>query len=194
MEEAEAAYELRLRMQRPDRMRVDLRKLGLSVYSEGLGSRGPWQQRLLQRSPRPTSAAGGEAIVNGAEGSAWGRSLREMRARGHSLTLLPAAGRDEIGVRVVFRNGTRRDYFVDPRTFRIVRSLQTYALHPDMEGEAARTRTIETTYADYRRVAGYLFPMRLENRDRDSGKVVQTVIVREVRINEPLEAAIFESR
>jgi hypothetical protein len=194
MEEPDAAYDLTWRMLRPDRMRVDLRKLGVPVYSEGLGSRGPWQQHLLQRSARPTSTAGAEAITNGVEGATWGRSLREMRARGHSLTLLSAADRGEIGVRVVFRNGTRRDYFIDSHTFRIVRSLQTYALHPDMKGEAAKPRTIETTHGDYRRVAGYFFPMRLENRDRDSGEIIQTVVVRDLRVNEPLEPGIFDSR
>jgi hypothetical protein len=185
---------LTIRLQRPDRMRVDLKKLGVSVYSEGLGPQGPWQQHLLQWSSRPTSQAGGIAIVNGVEGSAWGRSLREMHGRGHAVSLLPQVVPEEIGVRVVFRNGTRRDYFVDSRSYRIVRSVQTYALHPDLDGEARKVRTIESLYRDYRRLDGYWFPMRIENRDRSSGELVQTVTVRALRINDPMESTLFDSR
>jgi hypothetical protein len=194
MEEPGRSYALTWRMQRPDRMRVDMRKLGLSVYSEGLGTEGPWQQHLLQRSPRPTSREGGDAITNGVEGSAWGRSLREMRDRGHSVSLLPGGTTAEIVVRVEFRNGTRRDYFIDPRTFRIARSVQSYALHPDMDGEAGKTRSVESKYLDYRRIAGYVFPMRIENRDRENGAIVQTVVVRDLRVNEALDPGVFTGR
>jgi hypothetical protein len=194
MEEPEQSFDLRMRMLRPDRLRVDMLKLGASVYSEGLGERGPWQQNLLQWSPRRTSKAGGEAIVNGVEGSAWGRSLREMRQRGHAVTLGDTTRPGEIGVRVVFRNGTRRDYFLDAGTCRIRRSRQVFALHPDFEGVAAKPQSIVTTYQDHRRVAGFVFPMRIVNRDEESGAIVQTIFVREILVNEALEPDLFESR
>lgn len=194
MEEPEQSFDLRMRMLRPDRLRVDMLMLGASVYSEGLGERGPWHQSLLQWSPRRASKAGGEAIVNGVEGSAWGRSLREIRERGHAVTLGDSEMPGEIGVRVVFRNGTRRDYFLDADTCRIRRSRQVFALHPDFEGVAAKPQPIATTYQDYRRVADFVFPMRLVNRDEESGAIVQTIIVRKLQVNEALEPGLFESR
>ncbi|MGH8285111.1 MAG: hypothetical protein ACRETT_05025 [Steroidobacteraceae bacterium] len=81
-----------------------------------------------------------------------------------------------------------------PRCFRIARSEQVYALHPDMKGTAKAARPIETSYLDYRRIEGFLMPTRIVNRDRRTGEVVQTVTVRSIRVNQPVEAAVFESR
>src|SRR5688572_8317907 len=119
MEEPEQSFDLRIRFAKPAAMRVDLYRLGFSVYSEGFGTAGPWQQHLLQWSPRPTSAQGGAAIRTGVEGFTWGRSLKEMRARGHAVELVPAGGNArEIEVRVRFRTGDERRYFLDPGSFR----------------------------------------------------------------------------
>jgi hypothetical protein len=195
MQEPGRRFDLRIRFAWPGFMRVDLSRFGLSVYSEGFGTRGPWQQHLLQRSPRGTSAAGGDAIVNGVEGFTWGRSLRQMRERGHAVELVQvAAPGSEVGVRVRFRGGSERRYFLHPRTFRIARMEQEYALHPDMQGAAGQLRRIESTWLDYRQTGGLILPMRIVNRDRDSGEIVQSIAVREVRVNEPLDAGIFDSR
>jgi hypothetical protein len=195
MQEPGRRFDLAIRFTRPGAMRVDLYRFGLSVYSEGFGTRGPWQQHLLQGSARATSAAGGEAIVNGVEGFTWGRSLREMRERGHTVELMGVASlQSEVGVRVRFRGGSERRYFLDPRTFRIARMEQEYALHPDMQGAPGQLRRIESTWLDYRQSGDLILPMRIVNRDRDSGEIVQSIVVREVRVNEPLEAGIFDSR
>jgi len=50
---------------------------------------------------------------------------------------------------------------------------------------------IETSYEDYRPVAGVLFPHRQVERQLATGKILATVTISEIRINSTLDTARF---
>ena len=192
MIEPDATYHLLARMKRPDRYRVDLRRWGIPVYSEGVGSKGAWQQSILQWSPAAPSRDGARALLDGLEWFTWGRTLRELRARGHRVE---AARLDstEAELVVTLASGEGRRYFVDSATGRILRSLQFAALHPDLPSGKERRR-LEARYEDYRSVAGVDLPHRITVLDTDSGSVVQTVLVDSVRVDDEMPDGLFDGR
>ena len=192
MIEPDATYDLLARMKRPDRYRVDLRRWGISVYSEGVGSQGAWQQSLLQWSPAAPSRDGARALLDGLEWFTWGRTLRELRGRGHRIE---AARLDstEAELVVTLASGESRRYFVEASTGRILRSLQFAALHPDLPSGRQRRR-LEARYEDYRSVAGVVLPHRITVRDADTGALAQTVTVESVRLDEDMPDGLFDGR
>jgi hypothetical protein len=192
MIEPEATYHLLARMKRPDRYRIDLRRWGVPVYSEGVGRNGAWQQRLLQWSPVAPSRDGARALLDGLEWFTWGRTLRELRGRGHRVEA-DDLDSNPAELLVTLSSGETRRYFVDHASGRILRSLQFAALHPDLPSGKARRR-LEARYEDYRPVAGVVLPHRITVLDIETRAVAQTVLVESVRLDDEMPNALFEGR
>ena len=62
------------------------------------------------------------------------------------------------------------------------------ALHPDVD---PTTTTIEARKSDWRQVNGVWFAFAGEDVDLKTGKVIETTTVKEIKLNPPIDAAIF---
>jgi hypothetical protein len=115
-----------------------------------------------------------------------------MQKRGHHIAL---AGREKIDsvdyyvLRVRFADGSETSLFVDLQTWRISRRRDVRALHPDIDPTST---TIESRTSDWRRVNGVHFAFADEDLDMKTGKVLETVQIREIKINPPIDLSIFE--
>ena len=175
---------------REGRMRVDILADGQRVFTEALDRDRAWTWNPGDgvREGTPQAAA---ALRHGIELPFKLFGLHEVRDRGHRLEFV---GREEIAgvdydvLRLTLDDGFETLYYLNAGTGLIDRDRQRRALHVDVD---PTPEWIETTYEDYRPVAGVLFPHRQVERQLGSGKVLSTVTVREIRINPPLDPARF---
>jgi hypothetical protein len=193
MIEPDRTYDLLIRMRRPDRYRIDLRRWGFSVYTEAVGRRGPWQQSLLQWSPVQPSKEGARALVSGLEWMTWGRSLLELKGRGHEVRVLPGTSDAEVELDATLANGQSRRYFLDRETGRVLRTRQHVALHPDQAGGRTE-RWLEAHYEDYRRVGALTVPFLIRVFEPGAASPAQTLVVHAIRLDEPVADMLFEAR
>ena len=175
---------------REGRMRIDILADGRRVFTEALdrGRAWTWNPDGGVREGTPQGAA---ALRHGIELPFKLFGLHEVRDRGHRLEFV---GREEIAgvdyevLRLTLDDGFETLYYLNAGTGLIDRDRQRRALHVDVD---PTPEWIETTYQDYRPVAGVLFPHRQVERQLASGKVLSTVTVREIRINPPLDPPRF---
>jgi hypothetical protein len=201
--EAVQVYEGEIRIAEPDfevdgsyvatrdgRMRIDIRADGQPVFTEALDGRRSWTWSP-DAGVREGTAQGAGALRHGIELPFKLFGLHELQRRGHRLEL---AGREVVAgtvyhvLRLTLDDGFESLYFVNPGTGLIDRDRQLRALHVDVDPTPT---WIETSYEDWRPVAGVLFPHRQVERELSTGKVLSTVTVRDIRINSPLDRGRF---
>jgi hypothetical protein len=174
-------------------MRIDILADGKSVYMERFDGERAWQwqggNEEKEEGPVPSAA-----LRHGVElpGNLFG--LHEMQQRGHRLELTGREkidGLDYFAVRVTFADGYQSLLLIDPQTWRITRRRDHRALHPDVDPTPT---TIEVRKSDWRQVDGVWFAFAGEDVDLQTGKVLETTTVKEVKVNPPLDPAIFTKR
>lgn len=174
---------------RPGRMRIEIMADGKSVYMERFDGEKGWQWNGKEEKEEGAVPTG--ALRHGVDlpGNLFG--LHEMQKRGHRLVL---AGREKIDdleyyvLRVTFADGYETSLYVDPQTWRITRRREPRALHPDVDPTKT---TIESRNSDWRQVNGYWFAFAGEDVDLKTGKVLETSKVKEIKVNPPIDPAIF---
>jgi hypothetical protein len=201
--EAVLAYEADIRVAEPSfevdgryvatrdgRMRVDIHAEGQAVFTEALDGGRAWNWSP-DSGVREGTAEGAAALRHGIELPFKLFGLHEVRGRGHALELVgreTLAGIDYHVLRLRLDDGFETLYYVNPDTWLIDRDRQRRALHVDVDPDPV---WIETSHEDYRPVAGVKFPYRQVERELETGRVLSTVTVREIRINPPLDRARF---
>ena len=170
-------------------MRIDIYSGNERVFTEALGPDGGWQ--LLQGAtvPRDLSEDGEKAIERGLIGNLYG--LHELSQFNYTLSLSETEAEDAANfwaIDQVGPDGYSKRLFMDKSSFLITRTLDTSALHPDLD--ATRSRT-ETRYTDFEAIAGILFARVTEKIDTASARVVQTVVVKQIDINPTIDATRF---
>jgi hypothetical protein len=177
---------------RPGKMRIDIVADGKPVYMERFDGEKGWQwngKEEKEECATPTAA-----LRHGIElpGNLYG--LHEMRKRGNGLEL---AGREKVDgveyyvLHMTFEDGNKTSLFVDPQSWRITRRREVRALHPDIDPTPT---TIETRYSDYRSIDGLWFSFSSQNVDLQTGKVLETVRVKTIKVNPAIDPAIFTRR
>jgi hypothetical protein len=178
------------RAARPGRMRIDITADGKHVFTEAFdGEKGwQWQEGKEQKETGESPTA---ALRHGVElpGNLFG--LHELAQRGHRIEL---SGREKIdgveyyALRVTLADGYETSLFVDPQTWRITRRRDVRALHPDID---PLPTTIEVRKSDFRQIAGVWFAFVSEDVDLKTGKVIENTRVQGIKVNPPIDAAIF---
>jgi hypothetical protein len=187
--EVDAIY----RAARPGQMRIDILASGKQVYMERFDGERGWQWQG-GNDEKEEGAVPTAALRHGVElpGNLFG--LHEMQQRGHRLEL---AGREKIegsdyfAVQVTFADAYQSLLLIDPNTWRITRRRDHRALHPDVDPTPT---TIEVRKSDWRQVDGVWFAFAGEDVDLQTGKVLETTTVKEVKVNPPVDPAIFSKR
>ena len=176
---------------RPNRMRIDVKADGKRVFVEAFNGKRGWQwngkgETIVEASPKAT-----EALRRGVElpGKLYG--LHELAGRGHKVEL---AGREKIegidyyALKVRLNDGFDATFYVDPTTWLITRRRDVRPLHVDVDPTPT---TIEYRSSDFRKVDGIVFAFRSEEVDLQTGKVLETTTVKEIRVNPPIDESIF---
>jgi hypothetical protein len=174
---------------RPGRMRIDIMADGKRVYVERFDGEKGWDwngKEEKEEGATPTAA-----LKHGVElpGNLFG--LHEMQKRGHRVELggyEKIDGVDYYILRVTFADGYETSLYVDSQTWRITRRREVRALHPDVDPTKT---TIESRKSDWRQVDGLWFAFAEDDVDLKTGKVLETAELKEIKVNPPIDPAIF---
>jgi hypothetical protein len=176
---------------RPGQMRIDVNANGKAVYVEAFDGKRAWQWKgqgptTVEESPTATAA-----LRRGIEfpGKLYG--LHELAGRGHKLEL---AGREKIdgidyyAIKATLNDGFNATFYIDPNTWLITRRRDVRPLHVDIDPTPT---TIEHRSSDFRKVNGVMYAFHSEEIDLQTGKVLETTAVKEIRVNPAIDPAIF---
>jgi hypothetical protein len=151
-----------------------------------------WQWEGKGTAQKPATEKATAALRHGVElpGKLFG--LHELKARGHLIEL---AGRENLDgiqyyvLRLTLSDGYVTTLYVDPNSWLITRRRDVRPLHVDVDPTPT---TIEQRSSDFRTTSGVQFAFASSETDLQSGKVLETTVVRSVKINPPLVPSIFE--
>ena len=176
---------------RPGKMRIDVMSGGKHVFMEAFNGVRAWQWEGKGEAIVASQTAAA-ALQHGVElpGKLFG--LHEARQRGHKIDLTGRETMDGVNyyiLRLIFADGYATSLYVDPGTWLITRRRDVRPLHADVNPTPT---TIETRYADFRRIAGVLFAFANTDVDLATGKVLETTTVKSLLVNPAVAEAIFE--
>jgi len=177
---------------RPGKMRIDINAGGEHVFTEAFDGQKGWQWEGKGTAPRAATEKATAALRHGVElpGKLFG--LHELKARGHWIEL---DGRENIDgiqyyvLRLTLSDGYLTTVYVDPKNWLITRRRDVRPLHVDVDPTPT---TIEQRNSDFRTIGGVKFAFASSETDLQSGKVLETTVVRSVKINPALAPSIFE--
>lgn len=173
---------------RDGQMRIDILADGTRVFTEAYDGGHGWQMSG-DGSVSNMSEAGQEAVRHGIITNLFG--LNEMAGMGLDRKYV---GQDKIDGRVYekidlrFDDGLVNHYYLDSESGQIVRQRDEVALHPDVDDTVQQ---FETIYSDFRAVGDVVYSWHAEKKDRDTGDVVQTIVVQEIVQNPDIDPVIF---
>ena len=175
---------------RPGKMRIDVNAGGDHVFTEAFDGQKGWEGKGTSQKPATEKATA--ALRHGVElpGKLFG--LHELKARGHRIELAEREKIDGIGyyvLRLTLNDGYATTLYVDPNSWLITRRRDVRPLHVDVDPTPT---TIEQRSFDFRTISGVQFAFASSETDLQSGKVLETTVVRSVKINPPLVPSIFE--
>jgi hypothetical protein len=157
---------------RPGKMRIDVNAGGEHVFTEAFDGQKGWQWEGKGSAQKAATEKATAALRHGVElpGKLFG--LHELKARGHRIELAERENIDGIQyyvLRLTLNDGYSTTLYVDPTP-----------------------TTIEQRSSDFRTISGVQLAFASSETDLQSGKVLETTVVRRVKINPPLIPSIFE--
>jgi hypothetical protein len=170
-------------------VRVDVYANGKSVFSEGVDDKGAWNWSP-GKPPTPSVDAGRAALLNGAENHLFG--WHRFEERGHKLTLMPAAMIDGVShsvVEVRYATGQVSYFYLDPKSWLVVRRRDERAYHPDIDPTKQK---METRFSEFRKSDGLTVSTADRDYDLSTGKLIATFRSFDRHINPPLPSNHFD--
>jgi outer membrane lipoprotein-sorting protein len=171
-------------LKRPGKTRFEFTVQGVTGVYVSDGRTG-WQvnpfEGRLEPAPLPE-----EVVAEAAEQADLEGPLVDWKAKGHKVELAgreKVAGKDAYKLKVTLKSGAIRQEYVDVATGRLVRSDATR----QVRGHAVAT---ETTFSDFKRSGGVLFPRRIEVQAVGRPQRM-TIVVDKVEVNPALPDARF---
>jgi hypothetical protein len=157
---------------RPGKMRIDVKAGGEHVFTEAFDGQKGWQWEGKGSAQKGATEKATAALRHGVElpGKLFG--LHELKARGHRIELAERENIDGIQyyvLRLTLNDGYSTTLYVD-----------------------STPTTIEQRSSDFRTKSGVQFAFASSETDLRSGKVLETTVVRSVKINPPFVPSIFE--
>lgn len=179
------------RATRAGRMRIDIYSGGRRVYTEALDEDRAWSMSADAREGTPSPPAAAAALRHGLEMPFKLFGLHEANSRGNRLQQLADETLDGVTYNVVqltFHDGYEVKYYFRDCGL-IERDRQWRALHVEAD---PRPQWIETRYADYRAVAGVMYPFRQSERVVATGELLASSVVKSIRVNPLLDERQFK--
>jgi outer membrane lipoprotein-sorting protein len=171
-------------MKRPGRIRFELTVQGVTSVFACDGRRG-WQVSPLDGEMRPPPLPE-EAMIDAREQADIDGPLVDWRSKGSRIELVgreAVEGRDAYKLKVTLRSGGLLTAWVGAESANLVRTEATRRFR-------AKPVRIETTFGDFRRTGGILFPHRVEIRAAGRPQILR-IVVDKVEVNPPLSDALF---
>jgi hypothetical protein len=173
-------------------MRIDISKDGKVVYIEAFNGKSGWEAQS-ENGPRNDSTPEGTAgLWHGIVMPDKLFGLHEMESVGSKINLVGREMVDGVNyylVKLTLKDGFAIHYYINPDNWRIERSRDVTALHPDVD---ASKKSFETRYSDYRMQDGVLRSFRSEKYDLNTGEKVQTTVIKSIETNPVLDPKMFE--
>jgi hypothetical protein len=171
-------------LKRPAQTRFEFRVQGVTAVYVTDGRQG-WKVSPFDGAMDPTPLSD-EVVSEAAEQAEIEGPLVDWKAKGHRLELV---GRQVVGSREAYKlelsleGGQVRHEYIDVKTFYLLRTDSTRQVR-------GRTVGIETTYSDFRKKGGVLFPHLIEVAAAGRPQRLR-VVVDEIEVNPPLSDARF---
>ena len=176
---------------RPGKMRIDVNAGGEHVFTEGFDGQKGWQWERKGGAQKAATEKATAALRHGVELSGKLFGLHELKARGHRIELADRENIDGIQycvLRLTLNDGYSTTLYVDPNSWLIPRRRDVRPLHVHVDP----TPTIEQCSSDFRTISGVQLAFASSEADLQSGKLLETTVVRGVKINPSLVPFIFE--
>jgi hypothetical protein len=176
---------------RPGKMRIDVAAEGKHVFTEAFDGQNGWQwEGKWEQKPATEKATA--ALRHGVElpGKLFG--LHELKARGHSIKSI---GREQIDglnyyvLELVLNDGYTVSLYLDPNSWLVTRRRDVRPLHVDVDPTPT---TIEQVSSDFHDVNGVKFPFAITEKDLKTGKLLESTVTKNVKINPPLLPGFFD--
>ena len=172
-------------LKRPSRTRFAFTVQGVTGVYVSDGTAG-WQVSPFDGQMEP-AALPAEAVADAAEQADIEGPLVDWKAKGHKVELVGrerVAGKEAYKLKVTLKSGTIRHEYVDVERGTLVRSDTTR----QVRGHLVAT---ETTFADFKKSGGVLFPRRIEVQAVGRPQRL-TIVLDKVEVNPPLADARFQ--
>jgi len=172
-------------LKRPGKVRFEFKVQGVTAVFASDGRRG-WKVAPFEgdMSIQPLSD---EVVGDMVEQADIEGPLVDYKAKGHKAELVGhenVGDRDAYKIKLTLKNGVVRHEYIDVKNLHLLRT-DTTRLTP--KGPVQ----IETTFGDYRKTSGMLFPHRVEVQAVGRPQSLR-VVVDKVEVNPPLSDARFE--
>jgi hypothetical protein len=175
---------------RPGKMRIDISAAGKHVFTEAFDGQRGWEWD--GKESKPASAKATAALQHGVElpGKLFG--LHELKQRGHQIELV---GREQIegtnyyALGLTLEDGYRTTLYVDPKSWLITGRRDFRPLHVDIDPTPT---TIEQRTWDFREISGVRFAFAGSETDLKTGKVLESSLIKSIKVNPPIDPSFFE--
>ena len=172
------------------RMRIDIYVKGKRVFTEAYDGEKAWEMGEDGKA-KDTSVQGTAALRTGIylPGKFFG--LHELSKLGHSLLYEGQQKVDDQSYHVLklaFDTGKETVLYIHPETGFVERTRDVVSIHPDIDPAKKAT---ETKNSDFRKVGSTTRSFQAVQKDLKTGKVLQTITVKEFKPNPKLEDSLF---
>lgn len=171
-------------IKRPGKIRFEFTVQGITSVFASDGQRG-WKVNPLEgemsRQPLPE-----EALVDAREQADIDGPLVDWKSKGSRIELVgreTVGGHDAYKLKVTLKSGGVLTAYVEVKSSNLVRTDATRLVR-------GRRVSVETTFGDYRKTGGILFPHLVEVRAAGRPQLVR-IVVDKVEVNPPLSDARF---
>lgn len=172
-------------LKRPDRVRFEFKVQGVTAVFATDGKRG-WKvspfDGTMDVQPLPNEVIGDAVEQADIEGP-----LVDYKAKGHKAEMVGhenVGDRDAYKIKLTLKSGVVRHDYIDVKTL--------YLLRTDTTRQTAKGPIeIQTTFGDYKKTSGLLFPHRVEVQAVGRPQRMSVVVDR-IEVNPPLSDARFE--
>jgi outer membrane lipoprotein-sorting protein len=172
-------------LKRPARSRFEFKVQGVTAVYLSDGTRG-WEVSPFDGDVDPRQLSG-DVVSEAAEQADIEGPFVDWKAKGHQVEL---AGRETVGgretykLKLTLKSGGVRYEYLDAKTFYLVRTDSTRQVR-------GRDVRIETTFGDFKKTGGVLFPRLIEVAAEGRPNRLR-VVVDTIELNPPLSDARFE--
>jgi outer membrane lipoprotein-sorting protein len=172
-------------LKRPSRTRFEFTVQGVTTVFLSDGVRG-WEVSPFSGDVDPRQLAD-DVVSEAAEQADIEGPLVDWKAKGHLVELAgreSVDGRDAYKLKLTLGSGAVLHQYIDAKTFRLVRAESVR----QVRGRSVR---VETTFSDFKKTRGVLFPRLIEVTAAGRPNRLR-VVVDSIEINPPLDDARFE--
>lgn len=189
MQDSGSSMDAVYRVTRDGRMRIDILKNGVRVYTEAYDGHTGWD--LGANGGAPKLDPHGDALWHGTQfpGNIFG--LGDMHAAGHRLDYVGRENLDGIRyyvLKLTLSDGFETYRYVNPDTWLIDRGRDFRAFHPALNSQKT---WVETRWSDYRPVEGTLYAFKSVNIDLNTGKELALTEVTSIEVNPTIDSTLF---